>query len=289
MSEMSSSAINDLPDSAFAYIESGGKKDDQGKTVPRSKRHFPIHDAAHVRNALARAPQSPFGDKAMPKIRAAAKKFGIKVTENRSASDAAFDYDPEDETPRAPIEFRNSSVAGVNFAERTITVIAVPYEEEAPVEYRGEMWRERFLRGAFEGIETRTNPVRANRDHDRGRTVGKVTQFWPSRSEGLVAAVWIAETPLGDETLALSDGDCLGASVGYAVRGSDQELNRRSRSRVIKRAFVDHLAFVPDPAYLGAEVLSVRSATQSPLAADLPKLVTPALDELLAWHRSRRH
>jgi len=77
--EMTARSINDLPDSAFAYIEPGGSKDEQGKTVPRSKRHFPIHDAAHVRNALARAPQSPFGDKAMPKIRAAAKKFGIQA------------------------------------------------------------------------------------------------------------------------------------------------------------------------------------------------------------------
>ena len=68
---------NDLDDSDFAYIEPGGSKDSSGKTVPRSLRHFPIHDAAHVRNALSRAPQSPFGDKAMPKIKAAAKKFGI--------------------------------------------------------------------------------------------------------------------------------------------------------------------------------------------------------------------
>lgn len=79
---MSSASINDLPDSDFAYIEPGGTKDSDGKTTPRSLRHFPIHDATHVRNDLARAPQSPFGDKAMPKIRAAAKKFGIEVSEN---------------------------------------------------------------------------------------------------------------------------------------------------------------------------------------------------------------
>jgi hypothetical protein len=79
MAEMSGADINDLPDSDFAYIEPGGKKDAQGKTVPRSKRHFPVHDEAHARNALGRAPQSPFGDKAMPKIRAAAKKFEIEV------------------------------------------------------------------------------------------------------------------------------------------------------------------------------------------------------------------
>jgi HK97 family phage prohead protease len=76
--------INDLPDSAFAYIEPGGEKDAEGKTVPRSKRHFPIHDAAHVRNALARAPQSPFAKQAMPKILAAAKKFGVDTSQSQN-------------------------------------------------------------------------------------------------------------------------------------------------------------------------------------------------------------
>lgn len=79
--QMSTGSINDLPDSAFAYIEPGGSKDEQGKTVPRSKRHFPVHDEAHVRAALSRMSQSPFGDKAMPKIHAAAKKYGIDMGE----------------------------------------------------------------------------------------------------------------------------------------------------------------------------------------------------------------
>lgn len=77
MAEITTAAQNDLPDSAFAFIEPGGTKDTGGKTAPRSLRHFPIHDAAHVRNALSRAPQSPFGDKAMPAIKRAADKFGI--------------------------------------------------------------------------------------------------------------------------------------------------------------------------------------------------------------------
>jgi hypothetical protein len=76
MAEMTSGAINDLPDSAFGYIEPGGKVVD-GKTEPRSLRHFPIHDAAHVRNALARLDQSPFGEKARAKVEAAAKRMGI--------------------------------------------------------------------------------------------------------------------------------------------------------------------------------------------------------------------
>ncbi len=183
--------------------------------------------------------------------------------------------------PTAAVEFRSSNVAGVNFAQRIIEVIAVPWDQEAAVEYRGEMWLERFIRGAFDGIEKRAGRVRVNRDHDGRRTVGKVASFYPSRDEGLVAAVRIAQTPLGDETLALADEDCLGASVGFAVRGSDQELDRQARTRRIKRAFMDHLSFVPDPAYAGAGVLSVRTATQQ--ADDLKPLITPELDEFQSW------
>jgi hypothetical protein len=82
--DMSTADVNDLPDSAFAYIEPGGSKDADGKTTPRSLRHFPVHDEAHAKNALARASQSPFGDKAMPKIKAAAKKFGIDDDASKS-------------------------------------------------------------------------------------------------------------------------------------------------------------------------------------------------------------
>ncbi len=58
------SFINDLPDSSFAYVEDGGKKDDEGKTVPRSLRHLPYKngqgtiDHDHLVNALARVSQS---------------------------------------------------------------------------------------------------------------------------------------------------------------------------------------------------------------------------------------
>ena len=93
-------ARNDLPDSAFAYIESGGEKDEGGRTKPRSLRHYPIQDAAHARNALARASQAiarggktaDIARRAMSKIRAADKKFGIEVSEEegKDLPDASF-------------------------------------------------------------------------------------------------------------------------------------------------------------------------------------------------------
>ena len=68
----------DLPDNDFAYVPPEAK----GKNGLKSKRKMPIHDEAHVRNALARFNQTdiPAGEKrkALAKICARAKKFGIK-------------------------------------------------------------------------------------------------------------------------------------------------------------------------------------------------------------------
>lgn len=59
-----------LPDKAFAYVDS------------RGRRRLPIHDAEHVRNALARFDQVAFEDeaardRARTRLLRAAKKFGI--------------------------------------------------------------------------------------------------------------------------------------------------------------------------------------------------------------------
>lgn len=186
---------------------------------------------------------------------------------------------------KPPLEFRQATVTGVNFDQRIITLVAVPYEEEATVEYRGELWKESFLRGSFDGIEGHEGRIRANRGHDKNRTVGKAVKFWPSRQEGLVGDIRIAPTQLGDETLTLADEDMLSPSVGFGVRGSDQILDRPYRR--IKRAFLDHLAFVETPAYANARIVAVREDGDV-LAKDLPRLVTPNLDQVSAWLKTRR-
>jgi hypothetical protein len=62
--EWDTAYINDLPDSAFACIDGGGHKDAEGKTTPRSLRHYPHHtasgavDRAHLANARARVEQA---------------------------------------------------------------------------------------------------------------------------------------------------------------------------------------------------------------------------------------
>jgi HK97 family phage prohead protease len=130
--------INNLPDSSFAYIEPGGSKDAGGKTIPRSKRHFPIHDAAHVRDALARAPQSPYGKAAMPKILAAAKKFGVSVNQSNSATHA-----PDIDVIRA-MDARGPELRSAERADSlgTLTIPFSPFNTWYEVNSR---WEGRFL------------------------------------------------------------------------------------------------------------------------------------------------
>src|SRR5688572_11993634 len=70
MARLGAKERGQLPDSAFAYVDSSGR------------RRLPIHDAAHVRNALSRFSQvafedEPARDRARSRLLRAAKKHGI--------------------------------------------------------------------------------------------------------------------------------------------------------------------------------------------------------------------
>jgi phage head maturation protease len=191
------------------------------------------------------------------------------------------------------IELRSSTLQDVNTKQRLVDLIAVPWEQEADVLWRGDMWHEVFDRHAFDGIQDHAGRVPVNRQHTKGDTVGKVVQFDPSHRNGLFARVKIANTPRGDETLALAEEGMAFPSVGYRVKGfSDMRVDRRSKSRRILRAFMDHLAMVEDPTWAGAEVLAVRAESSGLAVVEGPLPETPALDELLsdpvfAWAASR--
>lgn len=200
--------------------------------------------------------------------------------------------------PRPVVELRTAAVAGVAFPDRVITVLAVPYETstyEHPVlplvQYRGRMYAESFARGAFAGVESRNGKVMANREHVKGSTVGKVIAFHPDAHEGLIADVKIAKTLAGDETLALADEGMIFPSVGFAVvKGSDQELDHRSTPyrRYVRRAFVDHMGFTEDPAYIGARALAVRKAQDADPEMTDEQISTPRLDEWISFLAARR-
>lgn len=77
----STAYVNDLPDSAFLYVEPGGKKDGEGKTVPRTLRHFPYKDASgkidlpHLRNAIARIPQAAISEGERERLQSKARRL----------------------------------------------------------------------------------------------------------------------------------------------------------------------------------------------------------------------
>jgi HK97 family phage prohead protease len=182
---------------------------------------------------------------------------------------------------RTPVECRSAHTVEVREPERIVTVIVAPYEEPTPVLRHNEWIVETIARGAYTGIEQRARRVKVNRDHDLAKTCGRAVALHPSRSEGLVAELRISETPLGDESLALAADGVLDASAGF--RPIAQSWNPGRTERRVERAWLSHVALVPDPAYENATVLDVRSTSGS-LEQTLTQEATgtPRLDAVLA-------
>lgn len=190
------------------------------------------------------------------------------------------------EAPRAPVEHRTAVVTDVSFPDRTVELIVMPYEREAIVRHEGRVIREVCSRGAYDGIERRANRVRVNRDHDVTRTIGRAIAFHPSREVGLVAELRIARTDLGEETLTLADEGLLDASAGFAPMPGGVEWEGRQLRRLTK-VWLAHIAMTPDPAYVDANVLAVRTA--EPGSELQPVSATPRLDEVRAWLATTRY
>lgn len=179
--------------------------------------------------------------------------------------------------PAGPIEYRRAVTVEVRHPERVIEVIAVPYDEETRVMYRGRWIVETVAPGAFNGV---TGDIRVNRGHDTEQPVGRVVRLHPNDPRGLRADVKISRTRDGDDVLELAADDLLGASIGFApLQGGEEYSPDRTRRRIVK-AFLAHIAMVGEPAYQGAKVLAVRAADPPP-----PSPATPLLDQILSERR----
>jgi HK97 family phage prohead protease len=183
------------------------------------------------------------------------------------------------EQPTGELEYRDARQVGVDFPRRTIELIVMPYEEETLVPWQGRMVREVFSRGAFDGLERRANRIRVNRDHDVTRTIGRAVAFYPARDEGLVAEIRIAQTELGTETLHLAQDECLDASAGFLPMPGGERWEGRSLRRIVK-AWLGHIALVPDPAYESARVLAVRQKADGGDDGPVQPEPTPNLEQL---------
>ena len=89
------SYINDLADESFLFIEAGGEKDEAGKTVPRSLRHFPYKnsegavDLPHLRNAIGRIPQSTAAGLNKDEVQAHAQNLLDEATKQDAPAEPA--------------------------------------------------------------------------------------------------------------------------------------------------------------------------------------------------------
>jgi HK97 family phage prohead protease len=185
------------------------------------------------------------------------------------------------------ILIRSASLDSVQFSERVIDMIVVPYGVETEVRLQGRKVFEVFERGAFDKISAARRRFAVNRGHDVDRIVGKAIRFDPDDDVGLAASVKIAATPLGDETLQLASEGLLDASVGYVPK---QVVWQRGRTVMrVAKAWLDHISLVPDPAYADARVLAVRAqdVTLEPAASDVA-VPTPLLDEVRSWKLHER-
>jgi len=89
MSDWSEAKENELPDSAFIVVLSGGQKDETGRTVPRSLRLLPYKnedgkiDKRHLRNALSNVHRinapAAVKRKALTKLARTAKSLGMPI------------------------------------------------------------------------------------------------------------------------------------------------------------------------------------------------------------------
>ena len=169
------------------------------------------------------------------------------------------------------IEYRTASALQVRHAQRTIEVIAVPYNGATDVLRRGKWVSESVDPDAFAGVN---GDVTVNRAHDVERPIGRVTALHPKDVRGLRAELRISKTAAGDEVLELADDGLLSASIGFQPLAEEWTTDRRAVK--VTRAKLVHVALTGDPAYKGAKVLAVRTADETPTQ----RVLTPNLDRI---------
>jgi phage head maturation protease len=291
--EMATASINDLPDSDFAYIEPGGTKDGSGKTMPRDKRHFPLQDADHVRDALSRAPQSPFGDKAMPKIKAAARKFGVDVSDDTSqpATRAEFMrmYPLEDMHILTRSEGDGSG--------RVVEAYATVFDQPAEIHDGQGHYMEVIDRSAFDAVLGRIQASRGGLPaavkvlYNHGKTMegvpapeyqlplGVPLEIRPERRGLLTRTEYDPTDPFTERILSkIKSGAITAQSFVGGIMRSTPELRGpgdRHRARngalvTVRRMALGLREYGPVlfPAYSGAEILGVRMSIPGSLEPD---------------------
>lgn len=154
---------------------------------------------------------------------------------------------------------------------RTVVGIAVPYGQPAEIRSAAGSFSEQFARGAFARTIAERGPERVkffvNHGHvANGPPIGRATLLREDAS-GLYGEFRVSKTAAGDDALELiRDGALDALSVGFVPKSDAWSNDRRSVTRV--EVMLREVSAVAFPAYVGAEIASVRSKVDSLLVSD---------------------
>jgi HK97 family phage prohead protease/HK97 family phage major capsid protein len=161
-----------------------------------------------------------------------------------------------DAAPEPQLHVRELHVREVDTEARTFTGIAVPYDQQVPINDWFGTYNETFARGSVQDSDDarlfwrHSDPIGriiSNRETDAG---------WEVTAR-------ISETPLGDEAYTLlRDGVVTSMSVGF--RSVSYEVDDETGDITRTAVNVREVSLVPIPAYDGAIVTDVRHRNPNP-------------------------
>lgn len=144
---------------------------------------------------------------------------------------------------------------------RTVFGILAPADQTAEIHEVGRTYLERFIHGAWERtIRERGDRVKLMANHEHRRFPLGRWSLLREDTAGLYGEGRISKTQAGDEALELiRDGALDAFSVGFQVvhEGVDPD----DQARIILEAKLHEVSLVSFPAYEGAVLQGVRSAT----------------------------
>jgi HK97 family phage prohead protease len=162
----------------------------------------------------------------------------------------------------------------VRFKDRTVELVAVPWDSPTVVDDGDGPYREAFARTTR--VDKLRDRIPALLHHDPRRPFGVVTNLTHGRV-GLEARIVASRTADGDEALELAAEGILYPSIGF----SSVEHSERAGVRIRRAILLHEISLTTFQAYAGASVTSVRDATPAP--------PTPNLHAALALENIRKY
>ena len=170
---LSTAEINDLPDTAFAVVLAGGKKDEDGKTVPRSLRVLPHHtgnvkgagehkalDVPRLRNALARLSQTDLTPAQAKKAKTHLERHADAVLPSRGGDPGKITdgnrggAEPTKKSEESDGKLNPAQVGGPGLLEDEPRVDPPPIQESPGFPTRGIVVKESMIKFVLDGSKT---------------------------------------------------------------------------------------------------------------------------------------